>query len=150
MGPSHKDRRVAPKTARLAILLCFVCIALTAILLADVKRGASESAHWKITSVKICRDGRGNLVPHLEALGSYPVYSFFIPRPVWTVNGTAVEAQPIYDRGRLVAFRLLYSAHLLRTGSKNTVKFSLPDQNGAKAFRFDRTRAKAGECFEFF
>lgn len=150
MGLSHKDRRVASRAARVAILLCFFCIALGALWLVGAAGGASDSNQWKITSIKICRDYRGNLISHLEIMGFYPVYSFFIPRPVWTVNGTAVEAQPIYDRGRLVAFRLLYSSNLLRTGTKNTVKFSLPDQNGAKAFRFDRTRVKAGECFEFF
>lgn len=149
-GPSQKKRRVASNTARIAVLLCFLCITPCLLLLVGVTGGVSQSDRWKITSIKICRDYRGNLVSDLEVLGFFPVYSFFVPRPVWTINGTAVEAQPIYDRGRLVAFRLLYAASYLRTGTKNTVKFSLPDQNGAKAFRFDRTKVKTGECYEFF
>lgn len=150
MGPSHTHRRVLARTARFLILLCFLSIALGTLLFVGVTGGTSESDRWKITSIRICRDYRGNLIPHVEALGSYPVYSFFIPRPVWTVNGTAVEAQPIYDRGRLVAFKLLYSAHLMKSKAKNTVKFSLPDQNGAKVFRYDKTKLKAAECYEFF
>jgi hypothetical protein len=108
------------------------------------------SHQWKITSVRVCRDGRGNLSPHLEAVGHFPVYSFFIPRPVWTVNGIAVEAQPLYERGTLVGFRLLGAAPVLNSGTKNTVKLSLPDQNAAKAFRYDQSKPPPGECYEYF
>jgi len=108
------------------------------------------SQQWKITSIKACRDSAGNLFPHLEVIGSYPVYSFFIPRPVWTVNGIVVEAQPIYERGQLVAFRLFGAATLLNPETRNTIKLSLPDQNTSKVFRFDKSKPAPGDCYEFF
>jgi hypothetical protein len=90
------------------------------------------------------------LVPDIEVIGNYPVYSFFIPRPVWTVNGNVADAKPVYQQGRLVAFQLLGAASLLKSGTKNNVKFSLPDQNGSRTFQYDQTRPAAGECWEFF
>ncbi len=78
------------------------------------------------------------------------MYSFFIPRPVWTVNGTVVEAQPVYEHGRLVEFQLTGAAEYLKPGEKNTIKFSLPDQTGVKVFFFQDKRLPAGECFEYF
>lgn len=110
----------------------------------------SASGQWKITSVKICKNRSGGLEPTLRIIGSYPVYSFFIPRPVWTVNGTVVDAQPVYEHGRLAEFQLLGASSLLKTGEKNTIKFSLPDQNSSKVFNFIENRLRPGECFEFF
>jgi hypothetical protein len=78
------------------------------------------------------------------------VYSFFIPRPVWTINGTVVDSQAVYERGRLIAFELFNAAAYLKSGAKNTVKFSLPDQNASKIFLYDDTRPAPGECYEFF
>ncbi|MEJ2718190.1 MAG: hypothetical protein P8182_13810 [Deltaproteobacteria bacterium] len=132
-------------------LILFVFTAFLASM--SIGRAADESGaqnFWKITSIKVCRDYNGNVLPDVEALGSYPVYSFFIPRPVWTVNGIVVEAQPIYETGRLVAFRLFRAGSLLKPDSRNTVKFSLPDQNGSKVFRFRNTRPRPGQCYEFF
>jgi hypothetical protein len=111
---------------------------------------SSSSGKWKITSIKVCRLRSGYLNPHVEALGQFPLYSFFVPRPVWTVNGTVVEAQPIYDRGKLISFRLLSAAGLLKSKAKNTVKFSLPDQNASKTFYYDKAKPPADECYEFF
>jgi len=112
--------------------------------------GGSSPSQWKVSSVKVCKDARGNVDPHVEVYGSFPVYSFFVPRPVWTLNGIVIEAQPIYDRGRLIAFRLLGAAPVLRSGTKNTLKLSLPDQNTSKVFRYDSMVFGAGECYEFF
>jgi hypothetical protein len=39
---------------------------------------------------------------------------------------------------------------LLKTGAKNTVKFALPDHNGAKVFFFDTNQIPPGQCYEFF
>ena len=86
----------------------------------------------------------------MDAVGNYPVYSFFIPRPVWTVNGTVVESQPVYERGRMTSFELFNVAAYLKSGAKNTIKFSLPDQNASKIFLYDETRPAPGECYEFF
>jgi hypothetical protein len=108
------------------------------------------SNKWKITSIKVCRDNRGYLYDHFEVLGSYPVYSFFVPRPVWTVNGRVVEARPVHEGGRHVSFKLVGAVRLLKSGAKNTVKFSLPDQYAAKTFYYDQNKAATGECFEFF
>jgi hypothetical protein len=111
---------------------------------------SSSSSQWKITSVKVCRSTAGTLVSDIEVIGNYPVYTFFIPRPVWTVNGSVVDAKPIYQQGRLVAFQLLSAASLLKSGKKNNVKFSLPDQNGSRTFQYDQSRPATGECWEFF
>jgi hypothetical protein len=108
------------------------------------------SGQWKITSIKVCRAPSGSIVSDLEVIGHYPVYSFFIPRPVWTVNGSVADAKPIYQQGRLVAFQLLGAVSALKSGTKNTVKFSLPDQNGSKTFQYEDSRPSAGECWEFF
>jgi hypothetical protein len=119
----------------------------------SIGHAADESGSrnfWKITSIKVCRDYNGNVLPHVDVLGSYPVYSFFIPRPVWTVNGIVAEAQPVYETGRLVSFRLFRAGGLLKPDARNTVKFSLPDQNGSKVFRFRKTRPRPGQCYEFF
>jgi hypothetical protein len=78
------------------------------------------------------------------------VYTFFIPRPVWTVNGSLVDATPIYQQGRLIAFRLINAAVHLKSGTKNTVKFALPDQNASRSFFYDQSAIPAGECYEFF
>ena len=110
----------------------------------------SVSGEWKITSIKVCRSSGGTLNPRVQAIGSYPVYSFFIPRPVWTVNGALVDAQPVYERGRLIEFTLFGAAEHLKSGAKNSVKFSLPDQTGAKVFYFNESKVLAGECYEFF
>jgi len=110
----------------------------------------TSSGQWKITSVKICRSSTGSIFPSVDAIGSYPVYSFFIPRPVWTVNGSVVEAKPSYENGRLVSFQLLGATDKLNPGTKNTIKFALPDQNGAIIFLFDHSQISNGECYEFF
>jgi hypothetical protein len=110
----------------------------------------SSSSPWKITSVKICKTPYGSLRASIEAIGSYPVYTFFIPRPIWTVNGNIVEAVPVYQHGRLVAFELLNSSSYLNSGSKNTVKFALPDINGVRVFFYDSSKFGPGECYEFF
>lgn len=111
---------------------------------------ANSTNRWKINSIKICRHSGGAVFPSIEAIGSYPVYSFFIPRPIWTVNGNSVEAKPVYSQGRLVSFELLDAAQYLDHGKKNTVKFALPDHNGARIFLYDHSRVPAGECYEFF
>lgn len=108
------------------------------------------TGQWKITSIKVCRSIGGTINPTLQVLGQFPVYTFFIPRPVWTVNGTVVDAQPVYERGRLVAFQLLGSASSLNSGTRNNVKFSLPDQNNSKVFYYDQNKVPAGDCYEFF
>ncbi len=131
-----------------AVILLLTCLILFLAFVPD--NAAADTNEWQITSIKVCRDYRGNLIRNLEIIGRYPVYSFFIPRPVWTVNGTVVEAQPIYERGRLVAFRLLGAAVLLSPTGRNTVKFSLPDQSGSKIFRYDKSKPPPGECYEFF
>ncbi len=111
---------------------------------------ADYATQWKITSVKLCRSSAGALAPGIEAIGAYPVYTFFIPRPVWTVNGAVVDAQPVYDHGRLISFNLLGGATLLKSGTKNTVKFALPDHTGSKVFYFDVNKLPLGECYELF
>jgi hypothetical protein len=78
------------------------------------------------------------------------VYTFFIPRPVWTVNGTLVDAVPIHRQGRLVEFQLLNAASYLKPGQRNTVKFSLPDQTFSKVFLLDDKTPANGDCYEFF
>ncbi len=134
------------KSARLIVL---ALITLTAILSLSAFC-ADYATQWKVTSVKLCKSSGGTLSPMLEAIGTFPVYSFFIPRPVWTVNGTVVEAQPNYDRGKLVSFKLYNGSEQLKSRTKNTVKFALPDQNGSKIFYFDEARLPAGQCYELF
>jgi len=133
-----------------SIPLMVVILVSTALLICHPAFSADVPNQWKVTSIKICRNPSGNLNPTIEVIGHFPVYTFFIPRPIWTVNGTVVDAQPVYDRGRLVAFQLLNSANLLISGSKNNVKFSLPDQNSSKVFFYDQNKASAGSCYEFF
>ncbi len=110
----------------------------------------TSQGKWRITSIKVCKGYRGAINPHIIVSGSFPVYSFFIPRPVWTVNGIVVEAQPLYERGGLTGFRLLGAAPVLRTGAKNTIKLSLPDQNAVKVFRYDSRKPPPGDCYDFF
>lgn len=137
------------KSARLfAAVIALILV--NTLLLADLPEVFGASGQWKITSLKICRSRGGSLSPSISAIGSYPVYSFFIPRPVWTVNGSVVEAQPVYEHGRLVEFLLTGAAQYLKPGEKNTIKFSLPDQTGVKVFMFQDSRMRAGECYEFF
>lgn len=135
-----------------SLLLMVVIFISTATLSSNLALSAdtASSGQWKVTSVKICRNPGGTINPTVEVVGTFPVYSFFIPRPIWTVNGTVVDAQPIYDRGRLVAFQLIGAAGFLNTGSKNNIKFSLPDQNSSKVFYYDQNKATAGNCYEFF
>ncbi|MCX5872441.1 MAG: hypothetical protein NTY51_04285 [Deltaproteobacteria bacterium] len=136
--------------------ICFATLLLFALTSAclfeflNAQSGTSTTNPWKTTSVRICKTSSGALSPSIEAIGTYPVYTFFIPRPIWTVNGVVVEAVPIYQHGRLVAFELLNSSPLLNSGAKNTVKFALPDHNGVRVFFFDSTKFGPGECYEFF
>lgn len=133
-----------------SVLLFVLIIVLGGVSFLGAQSGAPSSGKWKITSIKICRHRSGALLPSVNVIGNYPVYSFFIPRPVWTVNGSVVEAQPVYDHGRLVEFQLVDASALLKSDTKNTIKFSLPEQNQAKVFHFSESRIKTGECFEFF
>ncbi len=110
----------------------------------------SSSTKWKINTLKVCRSSGGILIPTIEATGNYPVYTFFIPRPVWTVNGIVVDAQPVYQHGRLILFQLMNAASHLKVGAKNTVKFSLPDQTSSKVFFLDQSTPAPGDCYEFF
>ncbi|MFC1833898.1 hypothetical protein ACFL2Q_04080 [Thermodesulfobacteriota bacterium] len=143
----HKDPDMP-----IASRILFVLPALIGLLAGFVFPAPATSAgsKWQITSIRVCKDYRGTVIPHVQAIGNYPVYSFFIPRPVWTVNGTIVDAQPVYDRGKLVSFKLISCSHLLKSGVRNTIKFSLPDQNASKTFRYDHTKAPPGDCYEFF
>ncbi|MBI5249793.1 MAG: hypothetical protein HY912_09875 [Desulfomonile tiedjei] len=133
-----------------SVTFLLVILISSAILNCHLVFAADSSGQWKITSVKVCRNPSGTINSSVEVVGSFPVYSFFVPRPVWTVNGTVVDTQPVYDRGRLVAFQLINAAGLLNSGSKNTVKFSLPDQSSSKVFHYDQNKASAGSCYEFF
>jgi hypothetical protein len=132
------------------LVVAFISTAL--LVVSSLSEGADTtvSTQWKITSVKLCRNRGGSLSSNIDAIGNYPVYSFFIPRPVWTVNGSVVESQPIYERGRLTSFELFNATAYLKSGAKNTVKFSLPDQNASKVFLYEDTRPAPGECYEFF
>ncbi|MDA8406116.1 MAG: hypothetical protein M0T73_04550 [Deltaproteobacteria bacterium] len=133
-----------------ATLLLFTLTSVCSFEFGRAQTGAAPSNPWKITSVRVCKTSSGPLNSTIEAIGAYPVYTFFIPRPVWTVNGAVVEAVPVYEHGRLVAFDLLNSSSHLNSGAKNTVKFALPDHNGVRVFFFDSTKLKPGECYEFF
>lgn len=148
-GPLAKGVEMTGLVSRLAVAL------VVALLFCSLSETCSaeqtlSSRRWRITSIKVCRSSGGTLYPSIQAIGSYPVYSFFIPRPVWTVNGTVVDAKPIYQNGRLVAFDLYNAALKLNPGTKNTVKFALPDHNGSLIFLFDHSQVTAGECYEFF
>ncbi|MFH0826238.1 MAG: hypothetical protein V2B18_26095 [Pseudomonadota bacterium] len=132
------------------ILIAFLLCIPWAVLFGTSFAQDPSSGKWQIASIKLCRTNRGEMHPHIEVYGRFPVYSFFVPRPVWTVNGAVVEAQPAYERGALTSFTLLYASHLLTGDNKNTIKFSLPDQNGARVFRYDTRRPRPGECYEFF
>lgn len=138
------------KPVRFIFSLTMIIALLLGILSSAPPEAPAASNEWRITSVKVCRDRGGSLFPHVTVIGSYPVYSFFLPRPVWTINGSVVDAQPVYDRGRLIEFTLIGATEYLKAGAKNTIKFSLPDQNGAKVFFFNEPKVVAGECFEFF
>ncbi|MEW6139616.1 MAG: hypothetical protein AB1733_15390 [Thermodesulfobacteriota bacterium] len=105
---------------------------------------------WKITSVKICRGAGGQVLQSIQAIGAYPVYTFFIPRPVWTVNGSVVDTKPVYHSGKLIAFELYDAASKLNPGTKNTIKFALPDHAGSIVFLYDHSQIPPGECYEFF
>ena len=133
--------------AALAILIAVSLLVCSASLAAD---STQTSGRWKITSAKICRTSGGVVISTIEVIGNYPVYSFFIPRPVWTVNGNVVEASPVYAQGRLIAFQLLNASPYLDHGKKNTVKFALPDHNGSRVFLYDHSRIPDGQCYEFF
>jgi hypothetical protein len=133
-----------------SIMLMVVTLISAALLYCQPADAADPSGPWKVTSVRVCRNPSGSINSFVEVIGHFPVYSFFIPRPVWTVNGSVVDAQPIYDRGRLVSFHLVNASGLLNSGSKNTIKFSLPDQNNSKVFYYDQSKATAGSCYEFF
>jgi len=130
-------------------LLLIILLFLSDVSLVTAQK-SSSSSQWKITSIKICRTPSGAPAPAIDALGVYPVYSFFIPRPVWTVNGNLVEAAPLYQHGRLTAFQLLGAAAYLKPGAKNTIKFSLPDQNSSKTFTYDENKPAPGQCWEYF
>ncbi len=134
----------------LATLLFFALTSVCFFEFGHAQSGSASANPWKITSVRICKTSSGSLSPSIEAIGLYPVYTFFIPRPIWTVNGVVVEAVPIYQHGRLVAFELLNSSPHLNSGAKNTVKFALPDHNGVRVFFFDSAKFGSGECYEFF
>lgn len=133
----------------LIISFLFTCL-IAGLDLGLVRAQDSPSNPWKITSVKICKSSGGTVYPTIEALGVYPVYTFFIPRPVWTVNGVVVEASPVYHGGRLTAFQLVNGGPNLKNGAKNIVKFALPDHNGSRVFVFDPSKFGPGECYEFF
>jgi hypothetical protein len=145
---SADEDPVMIKSVRL-ILACAILVVYAGISTSDAQ-GTSASSQWTITSIKMCRSRSGSLLPNIQVYGLFPVYSFFIPRPVWTLNGTVVDAQPVYEGGRLVSFTLLDGALYLKPGQRNIVKFTLPDQNGAKAFLFDESRPLWGECYDFF
>ncbi len=133
-----------------ATLLLFTLTGVCSFEFGRAQSGAATSNPWKITSVRICKTASGSLSSSIEAIGTYPVYTFFIPRPIWTVNGVVVEAVPLYEHGRLVSFELLNSSSRLNSGAKNTVKFALPDHSGVRVFFFDSTKFKPRECYEFF
>jgi hypothetical protein len=138
------------KSIRVFLIALLVLVALTGFSHLEAADGTASSTHWKINTVKVCRASSGVLISTIEAIGTYPVYSFFIPRPVWTVNGTVVDAQPVYQHGRLILFQLFNAGQYLKSGAKNTVKFSLPDQTSSKVFLLDQTTPAPGDCYEFF
>ncbi len=138
------------KSIRVFFFVQFILVAVAGFSYLEAADVSSSSTQWKINTVKVCRSAGGVLVPSIDVTGNYPVYSFFIPRPVWTVNGTVVEAQPVYQHGRLVLFQLFNAGPYLKSGAKNTVKFSLPDQTSSKVFLLDQSTPAPGDCYEFF
>ena len=56
----------------------FSCVAVAIILPVILQAAEPQdlSTQWKIRSIRVCRDQRGYLIPSVEVLGSYPVYSF--------------------------------------------------------------------------
>jgi hypothetical protein len=138
------------KSVRVFLLGLMILAALTGFSPLKAADAPSSSSQWKINTIKVCRSSGGILIPTLEATGNFPVYTFFIPRPVWTVNGIVVDAQPIYQHGRLILFQLINAGQHLKVGAKNTVKFSLPDQTSAKVFFLDQSTPASGDCYEFF
>jgi len=138
------------RSALLAVLTTLIILGDLTVSTSEAADTSPSAAKWKISSIEICRSSSGSVYPTVKVIGSYPVYSFFIPRPVWTVNGTVVESNPIYDHGKLVAFQLFNITHLLEPGTKNTIKFALPDHSGSRVFLYDHSRIPAGQCFEFF
>ena len=138
------------KSIRVFLFGQIVLVALIGFSHSEAADGTASSTQWKITTVKVCRATSGVLIPTIEVTGNYPVYSFFIPRPVWTVNGTVVDAQPVYQHGRLILFQLFNAGQHLKSGAKNTVKFSLSDQTSSKVFFLDQTTPALGDCYEFF
>ncbi len=138
------------ESVRVFLLSLMILAALTGFSPLKAADGPSSSSQWKINTVKVCRSTGGILVPTIEAIGNYPVYTFFIPRPVWTVNGSVVDAQPVYQHGRLILFQLINAGPYLKVGVKNTVKFSLPDQTSSKVFFLDQSTPPPGDCYEFF
>ena len=151
---SHRDTsdatvaKIHNTVSFLAVFLVVMTIACA--IISEATAQPLSSQRWRITSVKICRSTGGGVYPSIQVFGSYPVYSFFIPRPVWTVNGTVVDAKPLYNNGRLVAFQLLDATAKLNPGAKNTVKFALPDHAGSLVFLFDQSQIPSGDCYEFF
>lgn len=141
----HKIQSTLCIIVAVAILTIVSCAAVP-----EAKAQPLSAQRWKITSVKICRSTGGGIYPTVQAIGSYPVYTFFIPRPVWTVNGSVVEGKPVYQHGRLTAFELFDAATKLNPGTKNTVKFALPDHAGSIVFLYDHSQIPPGECYEFF
>ncbi|HTY22967.1 MAG TPA: hypothetical protein VMC85_07545 [Desulfomonilaceae bacterium] len=138
------------KSVRVFLFGAIILATLAAFSPSEAADGPTLSSQWKITTVKVCRSSSGTLIPTIEAIGNYPVYTFFIPRPVWTVNGNVVDAQPLYQHGRLILFELYNAAAYLKSGTKNTVKFSLPDQTSSKVFFLNDNTPASGECYEFF
>ncbi len=133
-----------------ATLLLFTLTGVCPLGVGHAQSSATSASPWKITSVRICKNPSGSVNSSIEAIGNYPVYTFFIPRPIWTVNGVTIEAVPIYQHGRLASFQLLNSGPYLKSGAKNTIKFALPDNTGIRVFFFDSTKLKPGECYEYF
>jgi hypothetical protein len=139
-----------PRTVNQLRFFLIVAAVLALPMILDAADSPDLSNQWKIRSVRVCRDHRGTLMPQVDVLGSYPVYSFFVPRPVWTINGTIVDSRPVYTSGQLTAFTLVGAEILLKNLTKNSIKFSLPDQHSAKTFYFDDRRVPSGGCFDFF
>jgi hypothetical protein len=138
------------KSIRVFLIYQIILVVLTGFCHLEAADSPAPATQWKINTVRVCRATSGVIIPTIEAIGNYPVYSFFIPRPVWTVNGTVVDAQPLYQHGRLILFQLFNAGAYLKSGAKNTVKFSLPDQTSSKVFFLDQSTPAPGDCYEFF
>jgi hypothetical protein len=138
------------KSVRVFLLGLIILAAFMGLYPVEAADAPASASQWKISTVKVCRSSGGIVIPTLEVIGNFPVYTFFIPRPVWTVNGVVVDAQPIYQHGRLILFQLINAGQHLKVGAKNTVKFSLPDQTSSKVFFLDQSTPTPGDCYEFF